>query len=56
MPHIKEGGRRLLVLILQLNDIRLGKSAILLVSPARWLCYHFCLDAFAIVGSFLNQK
>ena len=34
MSHVREGGRRLLVLILQLNDVRPAKHAVLLVLPS----------------------
>lgn len=41
MSHIKEGGGRLLVLILWLKDVRPGKSAILLVSVSPGLLLPF---------------
>ena len=57
MRYIKEGGRRLLALILWLNNIRSGKSASLLVLPSpHLLAVFWALDTSAFVDSLLHQK
>lgn len=57
MSYIKEGGRRLLALILWLNNIRSGKPANLLVPPSpHLLAVFWALDTSASVDSFLHQK